>query len=283
MADEITKPILPDAKASIPLFGAIAGPDDIGPVSSREPEKLFDDFVEVPPEFVTVQEYNADKDVYENREVRLADITARSMQDREVELRDASDLDTSSYDQNYHYYWANKDNAHPSYNEARRKGYAPVRKSDAFMHQVRKIEGLGEVVTLGDLVLMQVPTALHDSQENKRLHARAIERSEMVNPHHHELLGMIDGDRIQLKTMEHGVTIQNFDENGQPIAPDPRSQFRGQMQESVRSSDYDRATQMAQSLDAARAYSGLEGRNSFGGFGGPMGGGIPESPYLRNR
>jgi len=283
MTEELTT--LPEPKAAIPLLTEsmgdgfeAAGTDGAAQVSPSAP------LADAQEEFVTIPTYNSEKDVYENVQVRLADLTARKMLDREVEMRDANDLDTETYDQNYHYYWANKDSAHPSYNEARRKGYAPVRKSHAHMHQVRKLEGLGEVVTLGDLVLMQVPKMLYEQQESRRLHARAMEREDMMgNAHHHTLMGMVDGDRVKLLSEEHGFQVQSFDENGQPIPSDPGSQFRGQMRQMVESADYDRAGMMAESLDAARKYAGLNTTTTFGGFGGPMGGGIPESPYNRQK
>jgi hypothetical protein len=191
-------------------------------------------------------------------------VSGRDMFDRAVEGQDRNGLVTDMYDQNNAYYWGPKTEDHPATAKARALGYRPVRKSDSHFHRVIDTPGLGKTVALGDLRLYACPRIMQETRENERLDQRDKDKREWKGDAINNIMSHVDEDgrRVRIEHMDFGQSVRT-------VAGDQ---------------DFDRNEDIVNSVIAAqeRAY-GKGGRQSFGGFNGAMGRGIPESPFMRNR
>jgi hypothetical protein len=139
-------------------------------------------------EMVTTQVYNREKDTYETVTIKASDMV------EEADRADREMLSTGDYDQNFNYYWGHLDPTNQV--RLRSRGYAPVRDCPTHRHQVRKLEGLGNVVTLGDLVLFACPKRITEprrraDRENRKLAKRGHAPTQKIRD-------MADGRNIQV-------------------------------------------------------------------------------------
>lgn len=202
-------------------------------------------------------------------------VGSRSMVDREWELRDLSALDTSMYAGNVVYHWVNigKDGAHSQFS-ARSLGYVPIRDQPKTPHHVmRKVEGIGEIPTVGDLGLFGCPIEEVERREDKK-HRDAESNT---------------GSRAR------GARF--VEEMGEQFGADniflTEEKWKTQLINVMTNEDTDRSEAMARSLERAQEQSGIasererreyRGSKSFSGFDGPANrGAVPPSPYMRNR
>lgn len=220
--------------------------------------------VEASDAFVDVPFYDKEKDEYGVKKVPLSEFNAGNMTDREIELSDSNALDTKAYDQNFHYYWVHRDAAHPSQNEARLKQYAPVRKAENYAHHIRKIEGLGECVSMGDLALFRVPQDIYEAYEKKRLAMQEARHAEVRNEPRQRIDNFLDGERVYIRNESYN-----------------RPYERDEVEGTLRAADEDRVTREIDSLQKAQEYAGTKA--TFGGFQGPFGSGVPASPINRRK
>jgi len=232
----------------------------VGEQESALAQSAYGDDPKQEVEMVDVQEYDPKSDEWVTKKVPI--VTARGMIDRQMEMLPSNAFNTDAYDQNYHYYFASNRVDNPANIEARAKHYAPVRRAENAMHQVRKVEGFGEVVSVGDAVLFRVPRHVYEAQERDRLRRREAEKNE-INPARREAVKLAE------------------ETDGVSIVENKMNNSYSKVSDVVSSADFDRALAEAEAYERAARSSQIS-PSTFGGFDGAYNkGAIPDSPYLR--
>lgn len=199
----------------------------------------------------------------------ITPVGSRSMYDREMELREVSELSTEMYNRDIVYYWVNsgKDGVN-SQVAARKNGYVPIRDLPKVPHHLKKkVEGLGEVITLGDLALFGAPRRLVEERQEMKARIEWERNNERARG-----TALIEGlqDRFGAKN----IYIKN-------------EEWRKDLEQTVVASDATRADEMARSLEQAERFAGIRddrGQRHFSGFDGPANqGAVPPSPFFRGR
>jgi hypothetical protein len=242
------------------------------------------------PEMVEVFVLDDQLDTYVKKKIPLH-IAASDMRES-WEGVGALGLDTSMYDQDLHYTWVVKDPEHPGTVDARGKGYAPVREASGKMHATRKMTdgswGNSPVVVFGDLVLMACPRMRVEAREADRLRRQRDERDEMLNSGLSKDLKNIEGNRRGVDVFHKEWRTDVYRD---VVASADNDRAMGQAEAFARASMYDKteagramaediAARAGQEEYAASVERANRGSSTYGGFNGPMGRGIPDSPTI---
>lgn len=203
-------------------------------------------------------------------------ITAAQMTDYSMTGHGAEVLNTEGYGPGMVRYWASRDTNHISTIDAWAKGYRPVDmrgNSSPHNHNQEKIAGWGDkpVVSRGDLVLMEIPAHIYQAQQEAERRQNLARRRDSSDP-------ALAGQRIL------GEAGLSYDEKSAVVMQDKYGRVMTSYTQDIGSSSMgdDRAEVLAGSMQRAMAYREQEdhaasGSQTFGGFRGPMGGGVPDS------
>lgn len=240
-----------------------------GPLGDDSPER--DDPVEPEGEkqepMVLKPVYNPEKNQWEKKMVPASEARVLS----EVPDRaDAYSLDTTGHDPDMQGYWGSSDPSHPSNIELRMKGYAPVREAwSGCPFVVRDVPGIGRAVTFGSLVLYEVPKEMADKRRAREISLRERDQWERMHGETNRIRDAADSFDGQAQLIEGESGLHS---SMGPMDEDDPAVFSNMDEED----DY--ATGAASQLSRQIAE---RQRRSFGGFRGPMGPGVPESPAMR--
>lgn len=221
-------------------------------------------------DMVTVDEINPVTNRWEKvTKPRTDVVTAGNM--REFNEGMPTGIETNRYAQDKQYFWAHKDNAHPSTVSALTKGYRPVVPAGTLGagHIKQKVDGWdGEVVSHGDLVLMEIPKGLAQRYDDQYAQMRARERADLMRDPAERAEEILDANNVGGKYGR--VTVAQNDVQYKSFTS---SEGGGGMAEAAVSS-------LNASREAMRNPD--RGAVSFSGFNGPANNGaVPESPFLR--
>jgi hypothetical protein len=144
--------------------------------------------------------------------------------------------------------WVNINANHQS--SARQKGYAPVRPEDfkSRRYQRRKVDGCGESIVCGDLVLMEMPKKVSEAKYERALETKHAEMQEMlhgVRPELENAVGMYGDNSGVQNNSQYSVAEKGYEDRSDVNAY----------------ADAEAEAEM-------QAYSGSSSRRQFGGFQG---------------
>ena len=180
-------------------------------------------------------------------------------------------MDTSKYSPMMKRCFVNKERSDPATVGAHERSYVPCRDKAAAIasgHQYGKVEGWeGEVVHIGDAVLMHVPMPISEAREARRLHEREVYRQTAISEATNSIEAIIDPYR---KSGDDQTRVYGgYDAKIQAVSSGDNN---------------DRAMEGAVALQAALERDRSYGKSaSFAGFGGSpkFNKGVPESPFFR--